>query len=571
MARRVVGERKGEQQLEMVLVGEPRPVTLGRDFEELPLDYRKLLTTWGPGVAFGRLELADPTEPAGTFAQWQRRFRVHARHLIATKKWFWIDDAAAATATVLAAGGGNAVVATAGPTRTVLTVSASYAQTWSSFAEALAGLRKQMIRPALYYRTKPSQLDALVGAIRQGNAKLADGLFAAVLEEESIAGMLAIAFALVRDVDAVKYDAYVTRAMQEAVKRNESWFANMAEQLVDHGAAATRQSAIAQLASFVEPFDLLGGAPDQVEIDLETAVLAKPTDDGARLVLLDHYQERGRTGLAQIVRAYLELLPPELANRYGSMPLSATTCEELVAQWCAAWAAADPELDLAPLVKELEATDRTLRRAIVNWIEHDQEGALSDEPAAQQLLMLALRTRQAGTAARALTKLEAKAAAPWLWSVLRSTSADREALAIAFDKLGKLAPDQVTEVLAWIDPADRARTKVAFCLLQRHAKDDRVFEPALRHFLVGSPYTEKVLGKRKADPRVEQMLWAAFDREEAKVLKNDRFVSYTREYGVLARCLAKLGHVRAEEAWKRFQTKARMDRAAANRIDWDDF
>jgi uncharacterized protein (TIGR02996 family) len=585
MARRVVGERKGEQLFGMLLVGDPKPVKLDgvRKVEELPLDYRKLMTTWGPGVAFGRLHFADPTDPAGPFVHWQRRFHVHAHHLIASRRWSLLDAAGSnmKQATVLASGGGTALVATHGPSRGVYTASASYAQRWSTFAQVLGGIRDQIMRPALYYRTKPSQRDALLAAIRQSNARLADGLLEAVLEEESISGMLALVLALVREPGAANYDDYVTRAMQAPIKHKEDWFADLTERLVDRSDEVAHRDAISRLASFVESFDLLGGEPDPVEIDLEQAVLAKPGDDGARLVLLDHYQERGRTGLAQIVRAYLEILPPELVNRYGRMNLSATTCEDIVAQWCDAWAADDPDLDVAPLVKDLETTDRTFRRAIVNWIELDQEGRLAEEPGAQLLLMLALRSHHVAPATRVLVKLAAKAAAPFLWSALtRPTRSDRhessialerETLAIAFEKLGKLTPDQVTEVLSWIDPAmDRARAKVAFCLLQRQAKDDRVYEAALRHFLVGSPYTEKVLSKRKADPRVEEMLWAAFDREEAKVLKNSRFVSYTREYGVLARFLAKLGHTRAKEAYQRFQTKARMDRAAVNRVDWDD-
>lgn len=102
MARRVVGERKGKQLSNMLLVGDPRPVKLDGipSLQSLPLEYRNLRTTWGPGVAFGTLEFADPTDAVGVFVQWQRRCRIQLRHLIAINHRMRMDEAAVKTATV---------------------------------------------------------------------------------------------------------------------------------------------------------------------------------------------------------------------------------------------------------------------------------------------------------------------------------------------------------------------------------------------------------------------------------------------------------------------------------------
>jgi hypothetical protein len=346
--------------------------------------------------------------------------------------------------------------------------------------------------------------------------------------------------------------------MGEVVTSDRERFANLSRALQDR-TAHDHRTAIDRLDDLVDPFDLFRGEPDAREIELETAVIAAPADDATRRLLLACYDTAGRNYLAGLVRGY-----------FDAMPLSPKACEDRISAWRESWREADG-VDRAGISGEVDALDVTMRRAIVTWIEHARVDRLVDEPAARPLLILALRSEYAATAARALAELRARDAVAFVWSALaRPLSASPEIeLAIAHRKLGALAPAQVTEVLTWIG-RDVVRTKVAFCLLQDHDDDKRVVEAALRQFVAGSPYTDKLLAERK-EAHIDEVLWAAFEREEATVLQDEaRIVSYTRAYGVLSRFLARRGHSRAREAHERFQTKLRMDRAKANRIDWED-
>ena len=94
------------------LVGPARPLAPGpvAKLGALPPDYATVMTTWGPGRAYGELDFPDPTAPDGDFALLQDRFALHAPHVRAMGRWTSLSADDLARSLVLARRSDSAVL-----------------------------------------------------------------------------------------------------------------------------------------------------------------------------------------------------------------------------------------------------------------------------------------------------------------------------------------------------------------------------------------------------------------------------------------------------------------------------
>nr|MBA3394015.1 hypothetical protein [Deltaproteobacteria bacterium]MDQ3299796.1 hypothetical protein [Myxococcota bacterium] len=178
-----------------------------------------------------------------------------------------------------------------------------------------------------------------------------------------------------------------------------------------------------------------------------------------------------------------------------------------------------------------------------------------------------------------LVSAGARAAAPFLLSILRQPTPGETGghleLADAYVALGKVTKPLVDEFAPYLvrDATVQVRHQpredelgvnllraVAFRLLVGRGADDRVFEAALRWFCEQHPVSEQILRKRRTEPRVLEVLRARFAVEQAKVVTRDgRHISYSPDYALLARYLARLGDAEAKVANERVKKVKRWE------------
>jgi hypothetical protein len=164
-----------------------------------------------------------------------------------------------------------------------------------------------------------------------------------------------------------------------------------------------------------------------------------------------------------------------------------------------------------------------------------------------------------------------------------STASWQLELAEAYLELGKVTKALCDELVpyfaadATVQPIHQPRTwpldvphlrAIAFRFLVGFGADDRVFEGALRFFCEGHPYSERILHKRRTEPRVRQVLGEQLAAEDKKSLRGGRNVVYTPELGLLSRYLAKLGDAQAKEISERYKKfKRSLDNQGRDRYE----
>jgi hypothetical protein len=562
------------------LVGEPDPLAPEdlAAYAGLPAEYVALMTTWGPGVAVAEIELPDPREPDGLFAILQARYRLHAPHQRAMGRWTSLDSAALEGGVVIGRHrDGRALVAHRGM---VVELAPDGRSQWDQrlgYTIERYGRATLRTKPPRTYATAPSPRPELHAALARGDEAEADVLLSAAFEVESAWGVLEIAYDLAtarRELPAELRATYFDRCMR-LVKRVD------ADRLRDLPVRRLRD-AIQADALGAEDAQLLGrvalaagpfhGAHTEIERELTAEVLANPRDRAACVVLADHLETIGQHLRAGLVREQAEALPWAEVSERG-LAFRGVDGKADLDRWILAWRTDDPATSVDALVAATAPLPAQVASAMISWIGAHEAPRLLTEPGGFELLVLGLRSSKVHDCVRHLVAAKRAAAAPFLLAAIRhptrqprryASRGPLEELAEALHQIGRLSPDEVTEVLGWTQaPGDRRIA--ALCLLQRSGKDDRVLAACLEHFTEGHPYTERAIARRKTDPRVIPALLAAFDRAEAASLRDGRTLAYTAEYGLLSRYLARLGNARGKGAWERYKQKGRIDRAAADR------
>ena len=559
------------------LVGKPRPIAPKAlaAFSELPPTYEQLLTTWGPGRAFGLVEFPDPTEPEGTFVALQARYRLHAPHLRATGRWTRMSGDDVERGIVVGHRMDGALLVS---TRTLIAVleldgSSSYPRELQDVLRNERWTAEQHKLRATY-SVEPAPRHELFAALERGDEQEADRLLALIFEREAawtvleIAHELALASGTITPALRSTYFAQCLRLAKrsEAERLHELPVRAISDELADGPLSAEHAALFRTIAyppgSFSRPIDAR-------ERDL---LVQAPHDRVALVVLADHLEERGDAVRAALVREQAEAMSLDEAVARGLVvDGEQVDSTELFATWRAAWAD-DPASDISSLVASAEALQPQHRHAIIAWIHNRTFDKLAVEPAAFPLLVLALRSASAGTSLHLFGEAKTLAAGPWILRVIRNRTViqyrygnyvEPYQFAQTHCDIGaKLTAAELTEVLGWFDSERRAS---AVRLLQRYGKDDRVFLAALEHFADGHPFTERTIARRKTDPRVIPALLAAFDRAEDRSIADGRHVVYTSAYKILSRYLAKLGDARGKAAWERCKKMDRVNQATADR------
>ena len=575
----------------LALVGEPRPVVLDDITDRLPADYVTLMQTWGAGMFLGRFELPDPSERDGRFELFQAQFKARAPSEIVAGRWGQLTDDDVAHGIVLGVDTRGAALVGLGPERLVwLAVTGEVIE-----LRGLEGVVRRVrdhwegdpLAPQTHV-TEPSQRPELYAALEAGDEAAADRAVARILETEhpvdaqlAIAHHLATTSGIANELRA----AYAEQCLRVAKRKSDRVEALDIRGIRD---ALKRGSVppelLAPLTELAVAKGIFAGSGDRTELALLEELAAHPDDAATRLVLADHLESRGELERAEALRHAQALGSPlpDAAERgfvapRGTKPVDGAAT---LAGYIERWRTDDPGTDIAPLVAALDALHPQERQGYVMLLVTAAGGHYTSEPFLVKaidhtwpLLVLSLRSSERPAALRLLVTTKTKAAAPFLLAIVRNPSPatyrawsyERDDIAIAFgDVGGKLAKAEVDELVQWLAPdAPKARVELAARLLVGWGRDDRVFEGYLRHFCDAHPFSVTALSKRRKEPRVVEVLSAAFAREEAGALRGN-VLCYSKDYGLLSAYLKKLGVAGAKEAHERYRKNARMNDNAMN-------
>ncbi|MEO8702996.1 MAG: hypothetical protein ABI867_23320 [Kofleriaceae bacterium] len=564
----------------LTLLGNPDPVAADAlaTVAKLPPDYLQLITSWGPGRARGHLDFLDPRDPGGEFAIAQERFRLHAPHMIAVGTWSTLQPIDAEDGAVIGRYRNGAILV-ASPRAGLVSLAPRGNGQWSTSLDELFRHHLRVPGPPPLpdtYSTQPAPRAELFAALAAGDEPLADQLLAAIAETAGAWTVLEVAHDLAFDASTIAMPlraAYFAQCVRYAKRSDGDRLEPLPVRAIAEALAAGSLSPdhLAQVRACAYIESPISGAYDAIERELTAQIRVNPRDRHACSVLADHLEARGQLLRAALVREQSESLPLAEVLERGLVARSSVDAEAELAAWITAWHSDDPDAPIEPVVAAAMALQKQHRKAIVAWLAARENAKLAADADAFPILVLALRSPYVDVSREVIVEIKATAAMPWLLRAIRRGTRDRwggddrEPLAVAHTELGKLTAAQVTELLAWLDDDDARLRAPALCLLQKHGKDDRVFLAALAHFTDGHPYSERVIARRKTDPRVLPALLAHFARAERASLRDGKHVAYTIEYRILSRYLARLGNERGRGAWERCKQMGRIDRAAQDR------
>lgn len=565
----------------LTLVGPARTLVYEPPSPHYPADYIELMRIWGPGTLCGVCELPDPTEREGRFDFLQTQFRARVDRERARGKWAQLADDEIAACPVLGLHArGDAVLGLTTSTFVILTTRGEVSRR-TGMPELIAALRRppdddEPLQP-MTYNTEPPARDALYAAIVAGDEARADAAFAKVLATDGpVEGLLAIAHHLATELRGNLRATFVEQCLR-AAKRHSARVAAVDIRKLAKALAtdADATELVKPLAALVERSGMFFDAPvDPTERALRERLHADPDDAATRLVLADHLEARGDLATAEIARQ--DSLPDArergFVPPFGVAPVDATA---LVDTWTAAWLRDAPEIPLADVIAAVAALHPQERQGYAVLLSQPASPHLGREaPRAWPYCVLALRGEYRFAALGALAGI--REAAPFLMACLRWPTAHEYRfhqpnfaadLADAFLELGgkpsRADIDHFVEHLA-------DRSVLAARLLVKSAADDRVFEAYLANFGELQPFATTAISKRRKEPRVREVLVAAFEREAANVLGDGgKALRYSRAYGVLAAYLKKLGVAGMAEAHDRYRKWCRIADAALNPRDSD--
>lgn len=464
-------------------------------------------------------------------------------------------------------------------------------RSWGWTVQHLSRARRNELGvPAIYETTAaPAPRAALLAAWAAGDEAAADAALAQVLERE-VAGWALLellhylaspaAAAIPREIRATYADQLyrmASRRVPELVPELP-----IRELRIALGTGELAPEQLASIAALIDPpAGIFASEPDAAEAALLAALAAEPADDGARLVYADHLEGRGELARAEALRSdAAQVAPlPDAAQRgfLASPGLPPVDGAARVRARLEAWEREAPAFSTAAAAAKIQALHPTARQGYEILLEQQrQRRSFWQTPAevtpythlereirdAWPQLALALRDPPyRAFALEILAQARVREAAPFLLSCLRErgVGADRDWLVAVADRYVELVKVKraVAEefAAAFADPGatsvDRA---IAFRLCVELGADDRVFEAALARFCAAYPFSEKILRKRKSEPRVREVLGARLAVERQKSLRDGgRTLSYTPELGLLARYLAKLGDPDAQELAERYK------------------
>jgi uncharacterized protein (TIGR02996 family) len=472
--------------------------------------------------------------------------------------------------------------------------------------------------PASYVTDAPSPRADLLAAWAEGDEEAADAALAQVLEAEVTAFAMFELFCFLASPAAAHVPAeiratYADQLFRAARRRVPALVPDLPIRDIRIGLeqGELAPELLAQAEAMLERADgIFVGAADAAERALLETLAREPSDDAARAVYADHLEERGELARAEVLRAeaaHVEPLPDAAERGFVAPPdLPPIDGPARIRERVAQWEAADPGFSLEEALARIDALHPVARQGYEillaqvagrnTWrLSHHApaaHGHLVREIAdAWPQLALALRGSGAPAVLAILREARVRQAAPFVLSSLRhlklfesgeswhtSGIYDGEPwslqLADAYLELGRMTKDLREEFIPYlatgakIQPIHEPRAEypgvatlraVAFRFLADAGADDRVFEGALRFFCEGHPYSERIVRKRKTDPRVRQVLGEQLAAEEKKSLRDGgRRLAYTPELGLLARYLASLGDPHAKELAARYQKYKRL-------------
>ncbi|MDQ3365642.1 MAG: TIGR02996 domain-containing protein [Myxococcota bacterium] len=448
------------------------------------------------------------------------------------------------------------------------------------------------------YVTEPSPLRArLLAAWAAGDEVAADAMLAQLLEREvtGYALLELLAYLASEQAAGIPPDiraTYADQLFRTARRRLPDLVPDLPIReiriaLGQGTLAAEHRESIAALLE--RPAGIFIGEPDATEAALLEQLATQPADAAARLVYADHLEEQGALGRAHAIRAELDVAPLLDAAERGFVSLAGFEPVDGTARVRArveTWEVEAPACSIADLLGRIDALHPTARQgyelllamaagrghwAYRNTVPGSAHLHLVREiPEAWPQLVLALRSADADAALAILVETRVRDAAPFILSCLLQPGHDAAveplALADGYLQLGKVTQGMCDELAPYLAPGavvapahqphgTVARLRaVAFRLLRDFGADDRVFEGALRYFCEAHPDSERVVRKRKTDPRVREVLGAQLAVEESTSLRDGgRTLAYSPALGLLARYLAKLGDAHAKELAERYK------------------
>lgn len=590
---------------DLTLVGEPRPIAqsaLEACAAIAPVDYLQLMATWGPGIACGMYELADPSEPRGRFRYWQQQLRLRGSALHSRGHWGALTEAQLATGLVLGIDRAGTALFTHGPHDVVLLRTDGKTTVCADFVHALGRARD----PYDHHRAPPplrcedvdlgvphtyvTASDArarFVAAVMAGDEAAANAALQDVLASEvALYALLDLAelIAARAEVPGATRAEHVDQLLRMARRRGARLFDKFPLREIRIALETTGEltpELAARLAIMPKPAGIFAAAFDAIEVSLLAELVAHPDDVAVRLVYADHLEDLGEVARADALRAETAAPPPvpdALARGLIAPPnMPPIDGEALLAGYVERWRIDDPETAIDDLVARLAALHPEVRQgyAVLLAQSGDYRAVHSDQHLGREmadawpLLALALRTPRM-VSLRLLVEHGARDASPYILSALRHPAPEHTAyeatrLADAYIELGPMTPALVDDYVRELASPEPGRRAIAFRMLQDHGADDRVFEGYLQHFADAHPFSESAIKRRKKDPRVLPALLAAFAIEEKRSLRDGRKLAYTTGYGLLASFLAKLGDARGKEAAANYRRFVRWSQAPRDR------
>jgi uncharacterized protein (TIGR02996 family) len=598
--------------LGLSIVGLPRPVPPGGLPAGVPEGYRRLMTEWGPGALCSVLELPDPTGPR--FRYLQHRLRVEGAMRRASGMWGALSDDALRGGVVLGVERTGLAVLARGPEDLVVLHPNGYVLAIGAF-EDLVGkflLGGQLVKaresafneytdwawvarygtfheandlgvPRHHVVADPAPRRELYAAWAAGDEATADAALAKVLAHEVTADALADLMHHLASPNAYPRDVratYVDQLFRMARRRVPDLVPDLPirQIRIALGEGELPAEHLASITALVRrPAGIFVDELDATEAALLEQVAEDASAEGARLVYADHLEAQGELQRAEALRAEAGGAPLAGAAERGfiaPMGFPVVDGPAIIREHLARWRAEDPGCSIDAAVAHVEALHPMARQGYELLLAmHRRRRRFPDGSAPAELLQrelrdawpqlaLALRGEDARDALAILVAARTREAAPFVLSCLRRPSeaagmwSDRPAaLADAYLQLAKVTRDLRDELAAHLtDEAPPAMRAAALRMLVGFGDDPRVFEGALRFFCEGHPFTERILRKRKTEPRVREVLGAQLAAEESRALQDGgRRLSYSPELGLLARYLAKLGDAHAQELHERYK------------------
>lgn len=546
----------------LALVG-PARLTAVTPSDRYPAEYVELMQKWGPGWLCGICELPDPASARFAFLQAQYRGRVDRER--ARGRWAQLTDEEVATCPVLGLHARGDAVLGLSSSRFMLLAANGQITHCAGMDNLIKLIAKSAHRDEppqpLHYITEHAR-DELYEALIAGDEARADAAFAKVLVTDGpVEGLLAIAHHLVTEMEGELRATYVEQCLRAAKRHSARVDAIDIRKLTR---SLGSPDLLAPLTALVERAGIFFEAPiDATEIALRERLEAG--DEAARLVLADHLEARGDLEAADLARveplanaSERGFVPP-----VGAKPLDANA---LVAEWIAAWRGEAID-GVTAAVAALHPQERQGYATLLSekWAKQHPD----ETPRAWPYYVLALRGPYRATALAALVEGNVVEAVPFVMSCISSAEDDRERLALA-EAFIALGGKPTADEIARFAPKLADGSEVAARILEKSAADDRVFEAYLASFGELHRYAIGAISKRRKEPRVREVLTAAFAREQAKVLSNGgKTVKYSAAYGAIASYLKKLGVAGMAEAHDRYKKWCRIADASLNPRSYD--